>query len=269
LTGIRYACQTYSWQMTIHRYRGRLEHMIRVAAGAGFTGFEPELVMLGDDWDLPRLEDTLQAYDVSLAALCLVEPWRSAVETPAERADADRVIATVAALPGAIINLCQAPGDDRQDLRERQENALGCLTAVARRAAEQGVHCAFHPNSPAGSIFRTRSDYEFLLGNLDESIGFTPDLGHLANGGMDPFEIVRAYRDRVDHLHVKDYADGAWAATGTGTVDIPRVIGYLAETGYEGWITMEDESPQAGHDPDTAVLRNGDYVRTVLNGAGT
>jgi inosose dehydratase len=270
LTGLRYACQTYSWQLSIDQYCGRLDHMVRVAADAGFTGFEPELVMLGDDWDIPRLTDTLATYDVALAALCLVEPWRGPEESDPERADADRVIAAVAALPGAVINLCQYPGDDRQDLRERQENALKCLGAVAQRADDHGVHCTFHPNSPAGSIFRTREDYELLLDGLPERIGFTPDLGHLANGGMDPLEIVRTYRERVDHLHIKDFAaDGSWAATGAGVIDIPAVVAYLAETGYRGWITMEDESPEAERDPDTAVRGNGEYVRTVLNGAMT
>jgi inosose dehydratase len=87
---------------------------------------------------------------------------------------------------------------------------------------------------------------------------------------MDPLDIVRTYRDRVDHLHVKDFAaDGSWAATGTGVVDIRGVLSFLTATGYDGWVTMEDESPDAERDPDTAVLRNGDYVREILNGAGT
>jgi inosose dehydratase len=254
--------------MSIDRYRGRLDHMVCVAAEAGFTGFEPELVMLGDDWDITRLSDTLAAYDVSLAALCLVEPWRGSTESDAERADADRVIDAVTALPGAIINLCQYPGEDRQDLEERQQNALACLAEVARRAEDRGVHCTFHPNSPPGSIFRTREDYAVLLDGLPETIGFTPDLGHLANGGMDPLEVVKTYRERVDHVHIKDFAaDGSWAETGAGLIDIPAVVAYLADTGYQGWITMEDESPEAEHDPDTAVGRNGAYVRTVLNGA--
>jgi inosose dehydratase len=266
-TGIRYACQTYSWQLSMDQYRGRIGHMTRVAAKAGFTGFEPELVMLGDDWTVARLTDALAESNLSLAALCLVEPWRGTGESAAERQDADRVIEAVAANPGTVINLCQYPGDDRVDLRERQLNALSCLDAVSQRAAEAGVHCTFHPNSPPGSVFRTREDYEVLFDGLPERIGFTPDLGHLVNGGMDALEVIRTYRDRVDHLHIKDIsADGVWASTGEGVIDIPGIVGYLVESGYQGWITMEDESPAAEHDPDTAVLRNGEYVANVLTG---
>jgi inosose dehydratase len=267
VTGIRFACQTYSWQLTIDRYRGRIDHMVKAAAAAGFTGFEPELVMLGDDWSADQLSDTLAENGMVLAALCLVEPWRGPSETEAERRDADRVIEAVAANPGAIINLCQYPGDDRSELRERQGNVLSCLDTVSKRAAEAGVHCTFHPNSPVGSVFRTREDYEVLLGDLPPRIGFTPDLGHLSKGGMDPLEVVRTYRERVDHLHVKDIAaDGTWAATGAGIIDIAGIVDYLVGSGYQGWITMEDESPEAERDPDHAVLGNGDYIRDVLSG---
>jgi inosose dehydratase len=262
---IRYACQTYSWQMSINTYRGRLTDMLAVTAQAGFAGFEPELIMLGEDWSRDKLHAALDEHRVSLAALCLVQPWRGPVETAAERADADRVIDAVAGIPGAIINLCQYPGSDRLDLRERQVNALRCLDAVSRRAEDAGVHCTFHPNSPSGSVFRTREDYDRLLELLPEPIGFTPDLGHIAQGDMDPLTVVSTYRERVDHLHVKDmYADGRWAPTGKGIIDIRGVVGYLAQTGYRGWITMEDESAEAEHDPDNAVLRNGRFVDEML-----
>jgi len=262
---IRFACQTYSWQLNVDTYRGRLTDMLRVTAQAGFAGFEPELVMLGEDWRREKLRAALDEHGVSLAALCLVEPWREPVETDAERADADRVIHAVAGIPGAIINLCQFPGGDRHDLRERQLNALRCLDAVSRRAEDAGVHCTFHPNSPSGSVFRTREDYDLLLESLADRIGYTPDLGHIAQGGMDPLTIVSTYRERVDHLHIKDvYVDGRWAPTGNGVIDIQGVVGYLAQTGYRGWITMEDESAEAEHDPDKAVLRNGRFVDEML-----
>ncbi len=262
---IRFACQTYSWQMSIEAYRGRIDHMIATTRKAGFAGFEPELIMLGDDWSPLRLSSDLAENGVSLAALCLVETWSRTGETDAESANANRVIEAVAYNPGAVINLCQFPGNDRVNLRERQQNVLRCLDDVSRRADDAGVHCTFHPNSPVGSVFRTANDYELLMNSLPERIGFTPDLGHIAKGGMDPLEIVSTYRERVDHLHIKDIAaSGAWSPTGDGVIDIPAVVRYLVDTGYNGWIAMEDESPDAERDPDSAVLRNGDYVRSVL-----
>jgi inosose dehydratase len=147
----------------------------------------------------------------------------------------------------------------------RQRNALACLAAVSARAADRGVHCTFHPNSPAGSVFRTAEDYDVLLTGLPGRVGFTPDLGHIVKGGMEPLEVLRTYRERVDHVHFKDIDPaGNWAPTGTGVIDFAAVTWYLAGTGYRGWIVMEDESPQAQADPDGAARRNAEYARATL-----
>jgi inosose dehydratase len=265
LSDLRYACQTYSWQMNLATYRGRLDHMICTAAKAGFRGFEPEVVMLGDDWSPAELKDTLDRHGLELAALVLVEPWRGDQESPAERGDADTVIDCVAAIPGAKIILCPAPGADRRDLVERQDNALSCMAAVARRAADRGIICSFHPNSPGGSVFRTAEDYRRMADLLDPLINLTPDLGHIARGGMDPLTVVTDWGDRVDHVHIKDLAtDGTWAEIGSGVVDVPAVLDHLASRGFSGWVTFEDESPSAEDDPDAAVARNGKYVSRLI-----
>lgn len=256
----RFSCQTYSWQMSIDRYRGDVGHMTSVAGRAGFTGFEPEVVMLGDDWSVDALRADLDAAGITLAALVLAEGWRGAEETPAERANAEAAIAATEAL-GARLVLVPLPGADRSDLRERQRAAMSCMDAVAARAADRGVASTFHPNSPAGSVFRTAEDYRVMADLLPDHLGYTPDVGHIARGGMDPLSVVREWRERVDHVHVKDLAaDGTWAETGAGVVDIPGVLEFLAETGYDGWVTFEDESPAAEADPDTATIRNGRWI---------
>jgi inosose dehydratase len=251
--------------MSIDSYRGRLGHLAGIAAEAGFAGLEPEVVMLGDGWEPTTLLAELDRHGIALAALCLVENWRGAGETAAEAANADRAIEAVAMSPGTVLNLCPAPGADRRDLAERQRNTLRCLAGVAARAADRGVHCTVHPNSPAGSVFRTAADYEVLLDGLPAGVGFTPDLGHIVKGGMQPLEVLMTYRDRVDHIHYKDIdAAGNWVPTGTGVVDFVAVTDYLVGTGYSGWIVLEDESPQAEADPDGAAARNAEFARNVL-----
>lgn len=265
---LRYACQTYSWQMSLDVYRGRVDHMISVAAAAGFAGFEPELVMLGDTWSPSSLKDSLDMHGMSLAALVLVEPWRGEHEDESELRDAETVITCVAEIPGAKIVLCPAPGVDRAHLAERQHNSIACMAAVAERAADRGVSCTFHPNSPAGSVFRTSQDYRRMAELLPPLIHYTPDLGHIARGGMDPLELVTEWRDRIDHVHVKDLsADGdTWAKTGEGVVDVRGVLDFLASTDYPGWVTFEDESAAAEADPDRATYCNGRFVVEQIGG---
>lgn len=246
-------------------YQGRIGHMCGVAGAAGFDGIEPEVVMLGPHRDPGTMRRELGKADLKLVSIVLVEDWAASAETAAERQNADHFIRYVKEFPDAILVLCQMPGTDRGRLYERQQNLLSCINAIGSRAARNGVRCTFHPNSPAGSIFRTAADYAALLEGMDAQIGYTADVGHIAKGGMDPLDIIRTYRDRVDHIHFKDMSsDGGWVPTGDGVIDFPGITRYLIDTSYCGWIVMEDESPEAESHPDEAARRNADYIARVL-----
>jgi inosose dehydratase len=264
-----FACQTYSWQMSLDRYRDHFDIVASEVAAAGFGAIETEVVMLGKFFDAGRLHELLDSLGLTLAALTLVAPWSSPVETPEERDLADRVIEVVRTFPGTKLNLCQEPVGRRDALRASQDACLSCIEAIAGRARRAGVPCTFHPNSPPASKFRTAEDYAYLLAHLPKGVGFTPDLGHIAKGGMDALQIVKAYRASIDHVHVKDMAaDGTWVPTGEGVVPIKPVVEYLRATGFKGWVVMEDESASAEARPYEAALRNHRYVSEVLLAKG-
>lgn len=265
-SGIRFGCQLYTWQMSGERFRGRLDHIVRIVRQAGFAGIEPELGMLGAYTDPARLQDLLAGEGLELGALTLVADWRESRESAQERADADAALGMLAQFPGALLVLCQMPGADRRELRQRQDNALACLDAVAQRAAERGIVSAFHPNSPEGSVFRNLEDYRLLLPELARrGLGFAPDSGHLHTGGLDPGVIIAEARDLVRHVHFKDLdRSGAWVGMGAGMSDFPGLVNQLDRQGYRGWIMVEEESPAAADDPDQATLLNGTYLRHTL-----
>lgn len=263
---IRIGCQTYTWQMCGGIYDGRLDHIIEVVGRSKFLGVEPETRFLGKLLDPVLLERALAESAVQLPALTLVEDWRAPNETANERARADHCFEILSRFPGTLLNLCQMPGADRENLKERQANLLGCVNDIARRASDRGISVGYHPNSPAGSVFRTEEDYRILLDGLDENaIGFIPDTGHIAKAGMDPLAIIREYYSRVKHVHFKDmFADGRWALMGTGDIDEKAIVHFLAEQNYQGWIMVEDESQEAARDPDQVTLTNGEYVEREL-----
>jgi inosose dehydratase len=267
MNAIRLGFQTYTWQMSYERYRDRLGHILDVMAAAGGAGCEPEVCMLGEFASAPaRLREALDRRGLQLAALCLVADWRQAKETQTERVAADRTLDYLRFFPGTLLLLCQMPGKDQERRRERQRNALACINEVARRAANRGIASAFHPNSPPGSVFRTREDYDVMLEGLDASgVGFAPDSGHMLRGGMDPLATIESCRGLVKHLHFKDIAaNGEWTKMGRGITDFSAIVAYLTKTGYDGWIMVEDESPEAERDPDAVTLANGKYLRDEL-----
>jgi len=72
---MRIGCQTYSWQMSLPLYQGRIDHICEVVGRAGFAGLEPEVIMLGQFAGAEHLRGALEANNLELAALTLVEDW--------------------------------------------------------------------------------------------------------------------------------------------------------------------------------------------------
>lgn len=263
---IRLACETYTWQMPGEQYKGRLEHIMEVASRAGYKGIEPDSSFLHHLADPALMKKALSKFELELSVFCYVEDWRHARETDEERSRADAWIRFMEHFPHAIFLLVQMPGSDRKDLEERQQNLLSCVNEIARRAAAKGIKCSYHPNSPVGSVYRTEEDYKILLNGLDRSvIGYTPDLGHIAKGGMDPLSIVKEYHELVNCIHYKDmYEDGRWALMGEGIIDFVGTTNYLKTIGFDGWIVVEDECDEAITEPDLVAMKDGQYNKRVL-----
>ena len=144
-------------------------------------------------------------------------------------------------------------------------NQLACLSDIAMRARERGVVPVYHPNSGENSIFRYESDYHIMFDTLYSSgIGYAPDVGHMANGGIDPLRVIKENRRIVQHVHFKDMtAEHQWATMGEGVIDFESIVRFLEETDYRGWIMTEDESPDAVNDSDGVVMADGRYMGRI------
>ena len=124
------------------------------------------------------------------------------------------------------------------------------VQAAAELARSRGFEPVFHHHM--GTRVQTPSEIERLLEGTD--VGLLLDTGHLTAAGGDPVAGLRAWRDRVHHLHVKDVRlevlrtagewDEAWRAgafceLGAGDVDLG---GFLAELeDYSGWLVVEQD----------------------------
>ena len=134
----------------------------------------------------------------------------------------------------------------RHELEARREHLVSIVNAVSRRTADAGVVSTFHPNSPHTSINRTEEDYRIILEGMDASVtGWTPDVGHIANGGMDPLAKMQEYASLINHVHYKDW-DGnpEFVIMGAGKIDFTGITNWLVREGYAGWIICEDEGAE-------------------------
>ena len=262
-----FGSEVYTWFMNNdgQTYDNQLGHMVEVIAEAGFTGIQPIYSWMGDLQDADRLEAKLKEQGIELAALSLAMDWNGAEESEKEREEADQAIRLLQRFPGAILCTVQKPSG-RHDLSTRRRNLVNIVNSISRRAMEKGVPCSFHPNSPHTSITRTEEDYSVILEALDSAAtGWTPDVGHIINGGMDPLAKMKEYASLINHMHYKDW-DGnpEFALMGNGKVDLLSITQWLKDINYTGWIVCEDEGKEALHDPDAVTLHDGRWIRETL-----
>lgn len=268
---IQYGCQTYPWKMNQKLYEGKVPHIVEETAKAGFQGLEAEICMLGDYFHSPQeVKELLDQYGLSLAALVLHQDWEHPEETDDERRLSDESIAFLRHFPFAKLMVShhagQTPRGEGETLMARRRNLLSCMDSVADRAAEAGIVTCYHPNSAKNSLFRTREDYAILFEMMEKTrIGWAPDVGHIVNGGMDALALLKEGRSRICHVHFKDRAlNGTWTVMGKGAIDYPAIVRYLEESGYGGWIMVEDESPEAEKNSDGVVQWDGRYMRQFM-----
>jgi inosose dehydratase len=106
------------------------------------------------------------------------------------------------------------------------------------------------------------------LNSLDPTVtGWTPDVGHIARGGMGVIATLSKWAHLVNHIHYKDFSGNGpepWAQMGSGKLDFHQITEWLVLRNFEGWIVCEDECHAAVGDPDGVTLQNGSWCREQL-----
>jgi sugar phosphate isomerase/epimerase len=128
--------------------------------------------------------------------------------------------------------------------------------------AECGVRFALevHPTEIAFDLYSAQRALEEL--DHREEFGFNFDPSHLIWQGVDPVEFIRAFPDRIYHVHIKDAATTlngksgilsshlnfgdcrrGWdfRSPGRGAVNFEEIIRALNQIGYDGPLSVEWE----------------------------
>jgi inosose dehydratase len=140
---------------------------------------------------------------------------------------------------------------------------LGGVSAAAALVRERGFEPTFHPH--LGTRVQTPAEIERLLTGSD--VPLLLDTGHLTAAGGDAVVGLRRWRERINHVHLKDVRDGAFCELGTGDVDLG---GFLVElAGYSGWLVVEqDWLPGPDDDPAAQIEAQARNRRWLAENAG-
>lgn len=96
---------------------------------------------------------------------------------------------------------------------------------------------------------------------------------------IDPGEGLKRWRERIWHVHFKDYSakvgaaakenswdyfeavkNGVFCELGKGEVDFPSAVNFLKDTAYAGWIVVEQDVLPGMGSPKICALNNRKYL---------
>jgi sugar phosphate isomerase/epimerase len=134
-----------------------------------------------------------------------------------------------------------------------------------RVAEDHGVKILLEPHGPiTGTIDGTSAILERAY---SPALGLNFDSGNSWLAGTDPVEYVKAFGEKIEHVHWKDLGP-EWEAkrgtiygcgmstipVGSGVIDIDGAFKALVEAGFDGYSTLEVGG-------DDAVLASADYLQ--------
>ncbi|KAB0682950.1 sugar phosphate isomerase/epimerase family protein [Aureimonas leprariae] len=265
--GLKVGCQTFTWEMLGSGWQGGPDDLLEAIAAGGYAGIEITDTMIGPYADRPdAFAAALERHGLTLVSFAFgsesgfTERDRIAADLEAAR----RWIGFAARFPGALVSMGSATVMSPGDRGEKFTVAAEVYNRAAALGEEAGVAVAVHPSSHHDTLLFDRADYDQLFAFLDpDLVGWVPDTGHILRGHPDILDTLRAHRDRIRYLHLKDVdASGTWAMLGEGVCDVPAVIDIVAASPrFDGWLVLEEESEEAGRDPAAAVKRNRETMR--------
>jgi inosose dehydratase len=195
--------------------------------------------------------------------------------------DAARREAETARDAGATALVLQAgsrpPSGYGQAEFQRLADALNQTGASCR---EIGLVAALHPHT--NTAIETREDIDAIMRLTDPAlVGFAPDTGQIAKGGSDIVEVLETYRDRIAHVHLKDWSGryerddrgreidttgyANYEPIGDGVLPMPEIFRILSEIDRDIWINVElDGTNQAPRPPKEAAAISRRYLGELL-----
>lgn len=155
-------------------------------------------------------------------------------------------------------------------------------SSIARQVLEEtGLRTVFHHHC-AGYV-EIADEIDRLMALTDpELLGLCLDTGHCLYGGADPLTLLRRYRWRVWHVHLKDMeprvarrarqqgldyfqavAQGVFCELGRGAVPFAEILEELDLMGYKGWLVVEQDVLPSLGTPRASAERNRAYLRRL------
>jgi len=150
--------------------------------------------------------------------------------------------------------------DDRKKPEGMTDNeAMAHMRTLYRRILQVAEACEIVVNVEPHGYYTTRPAFMAEMLSFADSpwLRLNMDTGNTFIAGQDPVEFLKRFREKLDHVHIKDVSAGLAAAVrgeltgiavshcaigdGVNAGNIRRCLEFLGRTGYDGVLSMECE----------------------------
>lgn len=260
---------------------GDVETAYRDTAELGYLGFETFAFIIIEWNEKPGGYQTLgERYGIPTSAAYCYKEWVDPVKVEQDLDEA-RHEADAARAAGATSLVLQGGSRPEGGLDgDAMLRLADALNQVGAYCNEIGLSASLHPHTR--TAVETRADIDAIMRLTDpDLVGFAPDTGQIAKGGSDIVEVLTTYRDRIAHVHLKDWnghqdrdANGErvdlsgyvnYEPIGSGVLPMPEILRILDEAPREFWVNVElDGTERAPRPPREAAAMSRAYLGEVL-----
>ena len=239
-----------------------IEADARFSAEHGFEGLEFNYWKTFEDLTaetVAQMRGILDEHGVPCSALGLWG-WNHISPDAAERREAlghlGRAIEFAKTLGASILVTGggQIPGASPED---NAAEFAGVFGPFLEQVAAAGMKMAMYPVH-GNSFFQSVADYRRVWDKgLD--VGIKLDCANIRHHGDEYLPILRDHGDRVAHVHIKEhlYLDGelvSQPAAGMGDIEWGKIMAFLYEHGYDGYLSIEPHGPVWSRQPMRAKM---------------
>ena len=156
-------------------------------------------------------------------------------------------------------------GDEKKPLSKRPQlerddwiNYCKKINEIGKRLEDEQMPLAYHHHM--GTIVQSHEDTVRLMQETNDSVKLVLDTGHMLFAGGDSLKIIKAFKEKIVHVHCKDmrenvlkkslaedlsfrhaFLEGAFTVPGDGCIDYKPILNELKKNNYNGWLVVEAE----------------------------
>jgi sugar phosphate isomerase/epimerase len=173
--------------------------------------------------------------------------------------------------PGRVLEICGALGVETiycpfLPPEQRPDTAAGYvafgkrLQEASKPYRDAGLGFGWHNHAFEFQALADGAVPQVAIFEGGPDLEWEADIAWVIKGGADPLEWIRAFRDRITAVHVKDIApegqnvdEDGWADVGEGTVDWPELMEHLRRTPARHFVLEHDNPSDAARFAERSI----------------